>query len=101
MKGKKNRWNLEREQISADNYFIETMMMGFRTSEGINFENILDTFSTDIYGIIPETIIKWTEKGMLLKNDTGLSLTESGRLFHSSFILDIMNELERRKTPLS
>ena len=99
--GEKKMWNLEKEEVSADNYFIETMMMGFRTSGGINLENILKTFGADIYGIIPETIIKWTDKGMLQKTDTGLSLTGKGRLFHSSFILDIMDELERRKLPLS
>ena len=92
-----SRWNMKKEEISIKDFLIETLMMGFRTSEGIDTDLFSSSFSSDIYGIIPETIIKWINKGMLLKSDTNLTLTGRGRLFHSSFIIDIMNELEDKK----
>ncbi len=76
-------------------------MMGFRTSDGILLKDVNKSFGCDIYSIIPETIIKWKNKGMLIETESALMLSEDGRLFHSSFIIDIMNELENRKITLS
>ncbi len=97
----KNNWNISEENISDDDFLIETLMMGFRTSEGICREKIRNIFGFDLYGIIPETIIKWINREMLIKTEKNLVLSEKGRLFHSSFIIDIMNELENRKKKLS
>lgn len=101
LEGKERDWNIKKEKIEKSDFFIETLMMGFRTADGIDKENINRIFGADIDGIIPETVLKWKNKGLLLKKTGSLALTEKGRLFHNSFLIDIMNELENRKTPLS
>ena len=101
LEGEKNIWNIKKDLLDTTDFFIETLMMGFRTSDGIDLHNINNIFSSDIYSIIPETIIKWKRKGMLLETESALMLSDRGRLFHSSFIIDIMNELENSKITLS
>ncbi len=101
LEGAGNKWNIREEKISSTDYLIETLMMGFRISDGITESDFTDIFGTDIYGIIPETIIKWIGKGMLKKGEGNLYLTDKGRLFHSSFIIDIMDELDKSKFSLS
>ncbi len=101
LEGENSSWNIRKERIDKTDYLIEYLMMGFRTAEGINITAAESVLGYNIYSIIPETVIKWDDKGFIDSLEGRLSLTRKGRLFHSSFIIDIMNELDNRKLPLS
>ena len=90
LQGEKSLWGMEQETISKHDFLIELLMMGLRTKDGVNLQEIDNFFNIDIKKVLEPVILKWKKKGFItLKNNT-LALNKKGRYFHTPFMIDIM-----------
>ncbi len=97
LEGEKSLWGMAKEKISKSDFVIELIMMGLRTKEGVNIAEIDSFFNIDLKKIVEPVISKWDKKGFINHESSNLALTSSGRYFHTSFMIDIMNSLENSK----
>ncbi|MCL2792376.1 MAG: radical SAM family heme chaperone HemW [Spirochaetaceae bacterium] len=95
LQGKKSLWGMEKEAISNHDFLIELLMMGLRTKEGVCLEKISNFFNIDLEKVLEPVILEWDKKGFITPNGYGLALNSKGRYFHSSFMIDIMNCIEK------
>jgi len=85
----------ETEHISRKDLLTETLMMGFRLASG-PFPEVPDEalfkkrFSISLEEAIPNTISKWQNLGLYRRDKN--ALTDQGRLFLNSFLLDALGE---------
>lgn len=97
LKGEKDQWGCTYEKVTGRDLFTEIIMMGLRTEKGVSSKKIEKLFRINLFDSFALVIEKW-EKDKLLNKDAmekgQLSLTEKGRLFHTSCILDIMKQAD-------
>ena len=91
LQGEKSLWGMETEVISKNDFLIELLMMGLRTKEGVNLQEIDNFFNIDIEKVLEPVISKWDKNGFITMESHNLALNNKGRYFHTSFMLDIMN----------
>lgn len=100
LEGEKSLWGMEKEIISNHDFLIELLMMGFRTKDGINLKEINSFFNIDIKKLLEPVISKWDKKGFITLDEHKIALNKKGRLFHTSFMLDVMDAVDFCKSRL-
>jgi len=95
--GPDKQWGTKVEKLSSYDLLVETLMMGFRTSEGVDLEKNNDYFNLDIRELLLPVIEGWKNKGYISDDNKNLALSRSGRFFHNSFMIDILRYLEKVK----
>ncbi|MCL2705362.1 MAG: radical SAM family heme chaperone HemW [Spirochaetaceae bacterium] len=95
IKGEKTSWGMEKEIIKNHDFLIELLMMGLRTKKGIDLKEIGSFFNIDLMKALEPVISKWDKKGFITLNDHVLALNKKGRYFHTSFMIDIMDFIDK------
>ncbi|MDX9801982.1 MAG: hypothetical protein RBT69_11675, partial [Spirochaetia bacterium] len=95
LKGAENLWGMKEEKLSRFELFTEILMMGLRTSEGIDLEKNNKFFDINIRELLLPVINLWEKKGYISNNNKNLALNRKGRFFHNSFMIDILGFLDK------
>lgn len=83
----------ETEYLSQSDLIKEMILMGFRFIEGPDDTLIQKRFGKTIDALIPETLNRWREKGLMRKHKTVLN--KEGLLFLNGFVRDAFVELDK------
>jgi oxygen-independent coproporphyrinogen-3 oxidase len=94
LQGRDSLWGMLTEEILKKELFIDIFMMGLRTNEGVNLFDIREFFGIDIEKILFPFINVWKNNGFLILDNHIMMLTNKGRYFHSSFMVDFMNAVD-------
>ncbi len=78
------------ETLSNEDRIFEFLMMGFRTTKGINANDFYTRFSIKLEDRIGEVFEKWEKKGMALRHNDEYKLNERGLLYLNSFLSEII-----------
>jgi oxygen-independent coproporphyrinogen-3 oxidase len=84
-------WGIEVEAVSAEDFLLETLMMGFRMAEGLGCFDLQRRFGRDFEELFPGLWRRWEEEGLAEPCAVRLRLTKTGR-----FLLDrLLAQIER------
>jgi len=83
-----------REAIERKTLLEETLMMGFRLSEGIDRAAFIRRFGDDICAYVGGTLAKWEKAGYCRMVPERVYLTEEGLFFLNRFLIDALLELD-------
>ncbi len=97
LEGSDSQWGTKSEKLSRYDLLVETLMMGLRTSEGVDLEKNNEYFNLNIRELLLPVINVWKNKGYISSDNKNLALNRSGRFFHNSFMIDILRYLEKVK----
>ena len=95
LQGESSLWGMEKEIISRHDFLIELLMMGFRTSIGVNLQEPGNFFDIDLKKVLEPVFFKW--EGFILVDGNRVALNKKGRYFHTSFMIDVMECIEQSK----
>jgi len=84
------------EELSREDLVKETLLMGFRYSEGPDGELFKRRFGVEIADLIPKTAALWRGRGFF-QTGPGLKPSKQGLLFVNGFLRDAFAELERTR----
>lgn len=87
------------ELLSAEELFLEHLLMGLRTAEGLSRKRVFDRFGLDPVNAAEMSITAACEDGFLDIDDTAIRATREGRLVLDSVIGAIASELEGTTPP--
>jgi len=78
------------EKISKTEMFEETVMLGLRTTKGINLKDIKDKFGIDLYKKKNEVINFFLKENLILINNDCLVVSENGFAVLNKIILELL-----------
>jgi oxygen-independent coproporphyrinogen III oxidase len=81
------------ETITRDDCVKEAILMGMRTTKGIDRSRFASRFGVDPLDLIPSTSSRWVDRGLLLRDAERVALNREGLLFLNSFLASCMEEL--------
>jgi len=85
------------ENLSALTLIKETLLMGFRCTEGPDEDLFRRRFHVNITELIPDTLRAWKGRGLAEADKT--VLTKAGLLFLDPFLIDAFKELDGSYSP--
>ena len=80
LSGRDGLWGMGVETVSDESFLLETLMMGLRTSEGIDGGAFLRRFGGEFDAFFPGLRRKWIADGLAHGESSGLRMKEAGRL---------------------
>ena len=66
------------ERLSREDIIGEFMFLGLRMTEGVSFDEFKTAFNSDIYEVFPGVIEKYSDLGLIERDEKRLWLTEKG-----------------------
>jgi oxygen-independent coproporphyrinogen-3 oxidase len=87
--GEAQCWNVEVESVGCVDFLIETLMVGLRTSEGIQRGAFVRRFGGDFDSFFPGLWESWTKEGLASASADFLGLTERGRLLLNTLLASV------------
>lgn len=96
LEGAGKMWNAETESIKTKEYIFEYLMMGLRMRKGIYKAAFEKKFKRDIVSLLPETLDRWISLGYVSETARTLRLTDKGLLIMNRFLVEVLEELDRR-----
>lgn len=82
------------EHIDQKTFLEDTLLMGFRLSDGINRVNFIQRFGADISEYIGKTLSRWEKAGRCCIFPDRVLLTAEGLFFLNRFLIDAFIELD-------
>ena len=82
------------EHIDQKTFLEETLLMGFRLSDGINRTDFTRRFGVDISEYIGKTLTRWEKIGHCHIFPDRIYLTAEGLFFLNRFLIDAFLELD-------
>ncbi|MGM0436981.1 MAG: radical SAM family heme chaperone HemW [Bacillota bacterium] len=76
--------------LSLEERMSEKIFLGLRLMEGINFEDFYQTFNKHIDNVYEEEIEKLISKGLLIKNNKNIKLSEKGKFLGNQVFLEFI-----------
>ncbi len=98
--GRRQREGYETENIGAEDFFLEHLMMGLRTAEGLSFSRLARIFHLDPALLLPRSVERWRKAGLLTFDRSRLRPTEGGMLMLDRILLDMSLELDKHRETL-
>lgn len=83
---------VEIEELTRKDYAFETLMMGVRTSFGVNTQSFNARLGTSLESIIPKTIEKWLTRSYAAWKGDFFVLTNEGFDMSNQFLVEAMLE---------
>ena len=80
------------ESLSKKEFLFENLMMGFRLTSGISWENLELRFGNEVLSRIYPRMNSWKEKGYL--KEDGKALTREGTFIMNNLLLELLDDLE-------
>jgi oxygen-independent coproporphyrinogen-3 oxidase len=80
------------ESLSKKEFLFENLMMGFRLTSGISWENLELRFGNEVLSRIYPRMNSWKEKGYL--KEDGKALTREGTFIMNNLMLELLDDLE-------
>ena len=77
------------ETLTMEQQMIESIFLGFRTTDGIDLKRFEKKFGLTFYSLVLKPLQNLTQEGYLILSDTFCRLTPSGMRFHDS-ICDLL-----------
>ncbi len=97
--GEVEDWNREVETIGDRDFLFETLMVGLRTSLGIDRSSFARRFGGDFQGFFPALWESWMDEGLAVSPAESLHLTEKGRLFLNRLLAVIQEKTRSSDFP--
>ena len=88
---KEGRIPAEKEELTKDSRFDDTVMTGLRTREGIDLTQIKETFGEEYYLFLYNEALKHIRQNSLLITGNRLHLTRKGLFISDSIMSDLMH----------
>jgi oxygen-independent coproporphyrinogen III oxidase len=79
---------IKTEQLDEKNRIFESIMLGFRLNQGIDYQKFNKTFNLNFLEYFKKSIDKYTNIGFLELNETFCFLTEEGRFYCDAIACD-------------
>ncbi|MCK4542270.1 MAG: coproporphyrinogen III oxidase family protein, partial [Spirochaetales bacterium] len=100
LEGEESLWGMFRstipggkaESLSKKEFLFENLMMGFRLTSGISWENLELRFGNEVLSRIYPRMNSWKEKGYL--KEDGKALTREGTFIMNNLLLELLDDLE-------
>jgi oxygen-independent coproporphyrinogen-3 oxidase len=100
LEGEKFLWGMFRstlrvkklQSLSKKEFLFENLMMGFRLTSGISWENLELRFGNEVLSRIYPRMNSWKEKGYL--KEDGKALTREGTFIMNNLLLELLDDLE-------
>jgi len=92
LEGKNNFKNCEKEILTENDKFNEFVMLGLRTSWGVNLLEIKERFGIEKMNFIKSKIINYKKQNYLISDNENLILSKSGKIYAdgiASYFFDI------------
>ena len=99
LKGRDHLWGMEVEQIGPRDFLLETLMMGFRLSDGIPARMIAARFGWTFEELFPGLWNRWREHGMAMPMGSQLQLSIKGRLMLNRLLREAAERLRSADLP--
>jgi oxygen-independent coproporphyrinogen III oxidase len=84
----------EMEQLSAQEFLEEILLMGLRTTAGVSLHRLRDCFGCDLQDVLKQSLPVWEARGCLQICDDHLSLSEKGMDLLNSILIDMFMDIE-------
>ncbi len=97
--GEEEGWNVEAEPVGDRDFLLETLMVGLRTSAGIDRSSFARRFGGDFQKFFPDLWGSWVEEGLAESSAESLRLTEKGRLFLNRLLAGIQEKMKSSDFP--
>ncbi len=82
------------ESINKKEFLEESLIMGFRLTDGIRRTSFYKRFGKDICELIGATLSRWERSGRCRITYDSVMLTESGLFFLNAFLIEALLELD-------
>lgn len=92
-----NKIPCEAEILTINQKYNEYVMMSFRTSRGVSFQQLKDLFGDSYLAYFRNTLKQYENSDRLAFSDDIISLTDEGKLFADSIIADFFIVDSERK----
>ncbi len=83
------------EFIDRNTALFEFLMMGFRTSRGVDTQRIASLFGLDVAQIIPNSLARWRKE--IIRTDRHIALRPRSFDILNRFLVECLEEMEERK----
>lgn len=78
--------------LSENDRFSETMMMGLRLNSGVSFAHFADRCGHELLDVYPGEVRQLIELGMIAQDSIGIRLTERGRMLGNEVFLRFLRD---------
>ncbi len=97
--GEAEDWNVGVETIGDRDFMLETLMVGLRTSMGIDQSSFSRRFGGEFQEFYPGLWESWMDQGLAESSAESLRLTEKGRLFLNRLLAGIQEKTKSSDFP--
>jgi oxygen-independent coproporphyrinogen-3 oxidase len=98
---KEKDWGITEEFISPSDFFFETVMMGLRLKRGINKFDFKRRFKTGLEKLLHPLWQDWEKRKLAASNNSCYKLTDNGRVFLNSLLLEALDFIEKKPLTVS
>lgn len=82
----------ETTELSVDDLYGETMMMGLRLNSGVSFSHFADRCQRPLLDVYSGEVPALVDLGLLVQDDVGVRLTERGRMLGNEVFMRFLRE---------
>lgn len=84
----------ETTDLDENDLMAETMMMGLRLNVGVSFAHFRDRCGYDVLHVYGDEVRDLVNQGLLAQDQTGVHLTERGRMLGNEVFMRFLRETE-------
>ena len=98
LSGKKNMWQINKKNISINDFLFENIMMGFRLKKGIHKKEFERRFGITIPDLFPYIWDSWKTKKWVKNNDKYYVLSQKARFLLNALLIELKEVLDSKSS---